>query len=76
MEPTNTIELSELRNRTQVFQDPEHAGRVLEKMLKAHEETLTMVLAIPVAGVPITASETDCSDWGEARDEVKSNGLL
>jgi putative phosphoribosyl transferase len=51
MEPENIVELSELRNQTRIFQDREHAARVLTQMLKAYyEDTSASVLAIP-AGI-------------------------
>ncbi len=53
MEPEKIVEFPELRDRTRVFQDREHAGRVLAEMLKAYEDTSATVLAIPAGGVPV-----------------------
>ncbi len=55
MEPKNIVELPELRNRTRIFQDREHAGRVLTQMLKAYEDTSATVLPIPAGGVSVGA---------------------
>jgi putative phosphoribosyl transferase len=52
MTPT-IIDLPELRDKTHVFQDRTHAGRVLTRMLAAHDHEAGIILAIPAGGVPV-----------------------
>jgi predicted phosphoribosyltransferase len=51
--PSNIIDLPELRDQTRVFQDRTHAGRVLTRMLAAHDHLSGIILAIPAGGVPV-----------------------
>ena len=53
--PHNIIERPDLRERTRVFHDREHAGEVLAEMLDAYRQSDAMVLAIPAGGVPVAA---------------------
>jgi putative phosphoribosyl transferase len=52
----NIIDLPELRDRTRVFRDRQHAGEVLAEMLSSYGKTDAMVLAIPAGGVPVAAA--------------------
>jgi putative phosphoribosyl transferase len=51
----NLFDLPEMRERTRVFKDREHAGKVLAEMLDAFQETDGIVLGIPAGGVPVGA---------------------
>ncbi|MCG2757845.1 MAG: phosphoribosyltransferase [Desulfobacteraceae bacterium] len=53
--PDNIIDLPELREKTHVFQDRAHAGKVLAEMLKDFRQTDSIVLGIPAGGVPVGA---------------------
>ena len=50
---TNIIDLPELREKTHVFQDRTHAGRVLARMLGTDDTYAGIILAIPAGGVPV-----------------------
>jgi len=50
---SNIIDLPELREQTHVFQDRNHAGQVLARMLAADDKQTGIILAIPAGGVPI-----------------------
>jgi putative phosphoribosyl transferase len=50
---SNIIELPELRDKTHVFEDRAHAGRVLAGMLSARDDPEGIILAIPAGGVPV-----------------------
>jgi putative phosphoribosyl transferase len=49
----NIIDLPELRDKTRVFQDRAHAGRILTRMLAAHDRSAGIIMAIPAGGVPV-----------------------
>ena len=49
----NIIDLPELRDKTRVFQDRTHAGRVLTRMLAAKDQQAGIIMAIPAGGVPV-----------------------
>jgi putative phosphoribosyl transferase len=49
----NIIDLPELRNKTRVFHDRAHAGRVLTRMLAADDQQSGIIMAIPAGGVPV-----------------------
>ncbi|MFC1813603.1 phosphoribosyltransferase [Thermodesulfobacteriota bacterium] len=51
----NISDLPELRERTRVFKDRKHAGKVLAEMLEAFRKTDGIVLGIPAGGVPVGA---------------------
>jgi putative phosphoribosyl transferase len=53
------IERSELRNRTGVFRDREHAGEVLAEMLGEFRAGNALLLAVPAGGVPVAAVVAD-----------------
>lgn len=50
------IDLSELRDRVQVFRDRSDAGRVLGNMLESYRNSNAIVLAIPAGGIPVGAA--------------------
>ena len=50
---SNIIDLPELREQNHVFQDRNHAGQVLARMLAADDKQTGIILAIPAGGVPI-----------------------
>ena len=52
----NISERPELRDRTRVFRDRQHAGEVLAEMLGSYSKTDALVLAIPAGGVPVAAA--------------------
>jgi putative phosphoribosyl transferase len=54
--PPNIIERPELRDRTRVFRNRQHAGEVLADMLNAYRQSAAIVLAIPAGGVPVAAA--------------------
>ena len=54
-EPGNIVELPELRDRIQVFQDREQAGTVLAGALARYAGTEGVVLGIPAGGVPVAS---------------------
>lgn len=49
------VTVAELRDRTGVFRDREHAGEVLAGMLKTGLPRRSVILAIPAGGVPVAA---------------------
>ena len=49
------FEIPELRDRTDVFWNREHAGKVLSDMLLSCKNTDSIVLGIPAGGVPVAA---------------------
>lgn len=51
----NIFDLPELRNQIHVFQDREHAGLTLSKMLKVYKDSNVVVFGIPAGGVPVAA---------------------
>lgn len=51
--PQNVHEIAELRDRTHVFKDRSHAGRVLAGLIG---ETDAILMAIPAGGVPVAAA--------------------
>jgi putative phosphoribosyl transferase len=52
---TKIWEISELRNRTKVFRDREHAGMVLAEMMSDYKDENALVLGIPAGGIPVAA---------------------
>jgi len=56
MPSANVVELAELRERTRVFSDRSHAGRVLAGMLSDRLEPDCLIMAIPAGGVPVAAA--------------------
>jgi predicted phosphoribosyltransferase len=53
--PANVIDIPSLRERAPVFRDRAGAGARLASMLSPYQRTETLVLAIPVGGVPVAA---------------------
>jgi putative phosphoribosyl transferase len=53
---SNIIDLPELREQTDVFQDRTHAGRILARMLAVADMQDGIILAIPAGGVPVGAA--------------------
>ncbi len=51
----NIFDIPELRNRTGIFKDREHAGLVLSKMLTSYRDYDAVVFGIPAGGVPVAA---------------------
>jgi putative phosphoribosyl transferase len=51
----NISDIPELRNRTGIFLDREHAGMVLSQMLISYKGSDAVVLGIPAGGVPVAA---------------------
>ena len=47
------IEREDLRDGTRVFDDRQHAGRVLAEMLAAYRDSNALVMAVPVGGLPV-----------------------
>ncbi len=45
--------ISQLRQKTGVFQDRKHAGRIVAEMLHEWKDSKALVLAIPSGGVPV-----------------------
>ena len=54
-EAGSIVELPELRDRTQVFENRKHAGSVLAGLLAHYAETQSVVLGIPAGGVPVAS---------------------
>lgn len=52
---TKIIECADLHNRTRVFRDRQHAGKVVGQMLQEYRQAPAIVLAIPAGGVPVAA---------------------
>jgi putative phosphoribosyl transferase len=46
-------EREELRDRSGVFRDRSHAGKILAQMLQPYQNSNALVLAIPAGGIPI-----------------------
>ena len=53
---SNIIDLPELREQTDVFQDRTHAGRILARMLSVADMQDGIILAIPAGGAPVGAA--------------------
>lgn len=51
----NIFDLPDLRNQIHVFQDREHAGLTLSKMLEVYKDSNAVVFGIPAGGVPVAA---------------------
>ena len=54
-EMDNVYEIPELRDKTGVFWNREHAGKVLSDMLLSFKNSDSIVLGIPAGGVPVAA---------------------
>jgi putative phosphoribosyl transferase len=52
---TRIWEIPELRNRTKVFRDREHAGMVLVDMVSDYKDKNAIVMGIPAGGIPVAA---------------------
>ncbi len=52
----NLVEITELRNATNIFKDRKHAGSILAGMLQEYKGTESIVFGIPAGGVPVAAS--------------------
>jgi putative phosphoribosyl transferase len=52
---TKIWELPDLRNRTKVFRDREHAGIILADMMSDYKNENALVLGIPAGGIPVAA---------------------
>lgn len=52
----NIYDLPELRDRTHVFYDRNHAGQILASLLEPHRKADSIILAIPAGGVPVGAA--------------------
>lgn len=52
----NLVEIKELRNAINIFNDRKHAGSVLAGMLKDYKGTDSIVFGIPAGGMPVAAS--------------------
>jgi len=50
---SNIIDLPELREQTDVFQNRSHAGQILAQMLEAYDKQDAIILGIPAGGVPV-----------------------
>jgi putative phosphoribosyl transferase len=50
---SNIIDLPDLRNKTGVFQDRDHAGKILAPMLAIKDKQAGIILAVPAGGVPV-----------------------
>ncbi len=53
------VDRPELRDRTRVFRDRDHAGEVLAEMLDGYRGSGALVLAVPAGGVPVAARVAD-----------------
>jgi putative phosphoribosyl transferase len=51
----NVIEITELRNLTNIFNSREHAGIILADMMVDYKGTDSIVFGIPAGGVPVAA---------------------
>lgn len=49
----NVSDFPELRNRTRIFRDREHAGLKVSEMLTGYRDSDAMVFGIPAGGVPV-----------------------
>lgn len=54
------IDIPELRNRVHVFEDRDHAGRMLARILDEYRDGDALILAIPAGGVPVAAAVGEC----------------
>jgi putative phosphoribosyl transferase len=52
----NLVDIPELRNIVNIFNDREHAGLVLSEILSLYKNTNSIVFGIPAGGVPVAAS--------------------
>jgi len=50
---SNIIDLPELREQTDVFQNRTHAGQILAQMLEAYDKQDATIFGIPAGGVPV-----------------------
>lgn len=57
---SHLIDIPELRNRIRVFEDRDHAGTVLSRLLDEFRDSDALVLAIPAGGVPVAAALGRC----------------
>lgn len=57
---TRLIELPELRDRTRVFRDRDHAGKLLSGMLEDYRDSNALVVAVPAGGVPVAVAIGMC----------------
>lgn len=57
---TRLVDIPELRDRTHVFEDRRHAGRVLSGILDQYRNGDALILAIPAGGVPVAAAVGEC----------------
>jgi putative phosphoribosyl transferase len=53
---SNIIDLPDLRDKTNVFQDRAHAGQILAPMLAMEDKQAGIILAVPAGGVPVGAA--------------------
>jgi putative phosphoribosyl transferase len=53
---SNIYDLPELRDRTHVFYDRNHAGQILAGCLESHRKADSLILAIPAGGIPVGAT--------------------
>ncbi len=51
----NVVEIPELRNKTQIFNDRENAGSILADMMIHYKDTESIVFGIPAGGIPVAA---------------------
>ncbi len=49
----NFFDIPELRNRSGVFLDRQHAGEILAEMLMQYKDTNAIIFSIPAGGVPV-----------------------
>jgi len=52
----NLVDIPELRNVVNIFNDREHAGLVLSEILSVYKNTNSIIFGIPAGGVPVAAS--------------------
>lgn len=55
-EPSKIVVASELTDKEQVFDDREHAGEILARLVEMHRGTDAWLLAIPAGGVPVATA--------------------
>ena len=53
---SNIIDLPELREQTDVFENRTHAGHILAQMIDAADTQDAIILGIPAGGVPVGAA--------------------
>ena len=51
----NLVDIPELRNVVNIFNDREHAGVVLSEILSEYKNTNSIIFGIPAGGVPVAA---------------------